>query len=86
MAVEKVDIAIVGAGPAGLAAATEITRHGGSAVVLDEAPIPGGRLPGQIHRQPGRAAKARQQWSNGAERAAELTASATLATPASTIR
>jgi sarcosine oxidase subunit alpha len=72
MAAESVDIIIVGAGPAGLAAAAELAQQGGNVVVLDEAPIPGGRLPGQIHPQPGRKAGSPKQWSNGAIRAAEL--------------
>lgn len=42
------DVAIVGAGPAGLAAAEQITRHGGQVIILDEQPRPGG----QIMRQP----------------------------------
>ena len=72
MAGESVDIAIVGAGPAGLAAAAELAAHGASVVVLDEAPIPGGRLPSQIHPAPGRLDGSASQWSDGATRAAEL--------------
>ena len=72
MAAESVDIAIVGAGPAGLSAAAELAQHGASVVVLDEAPIPGGRLPGQIHPVPGRKTGSARQWTNGAARAAEL--------------
>ena len=53
MTIEKVDLVIVGAGPAGLAAAAEVARRGASVVVLDESPIPGGRLPGQSHPLPG---------------------------------
>ena len=79
MAVETVDIAIVGAGPAGLAAASELAQHGGNVVVLDEASIPGGRLPGQIHPVPGTQAGSSRQWSNGAVRAAELKDKATQA-------
>ena len=74
---EKVDIAIVGAGPAGLSAAAELARQGASVVVLDEAAIPGGRLPGQIHPEPGQKTRSVQRWSNGAERAAELSDRAT---------
>jgi len=79
MAAERVDIVIVGAGPAGLAAAAELAQHGGNVVVLDETPIPGGRLPGQIHPEPGRGTGSPQQWSNGAPRAADLTDRATQA-------
>ena len=45
MTIEKVDLVIVGAGPAGLAAAAEVGRQDGKVVVLDESPYAGGRLP-----------------------------------------
>ena len=45
MAIETVDLVIVGAGPAGLAAAAEAARQTATVVVLDESPRPGGRLP-----------------------------------------
>lgn len=45
------DIAIVGAGPAGMSAAVTASRHGLSVVVVDEQQRPGG----QIFRQPPRA-------------------------------
>ena len=38
------DIAIVGAGPAGLEAAIEARRHGASVLLLDEGMAPGGRI------------------------------------------
>lgn len=41
---ERFDLAIVGAGPAGMAAALEAQAHGVSAVVLDEQPRPGGQI------------------------------------------
>ena len=44
------DIAIVGAGPAGLAAAVEAARWGARVVVLDENERPGGQLFKQIHK------------------------------------
>ncbi|UCD79451.1 MAG: FAD-dependent oxidoreductase [Desulfobacterales bacterium] len=72
MTIEKVDLVVVGAGPAGLAAAAEAARRRANVVVLDEAPIPGGRLPGQIHPLPGRHRAGQPRWSNGAERAAQL--------------
>ena len=72
MTIEKVDLVIVGAGPAGLAAAAEVARREASVVVLDESPIPGGRLPGQIHPLPVRFGTGQRQWSNGAETAAQL--------------
>jgi NADPH-dependent 2,4-dienoyl-CoA reductase/sulfur reductase-like enzyme len=40
----NVDLAIIGAGPAGIAAATEARAHGLSVLVLDENPAPGGRI------------------------------------------
>jgi len=74
MSIEKVDLVIIGAGPAGLAAAAEAARRKARVVVLDEAPIPGGRLPGQIHPLPWRKRAGRSRWSNGAEKAAQLAA------------
>jgi thioredoxin reductase len=48
---EQVDVAIVGAGPAGLAAATELARRkAGKVVVLDREPDPGG-IPRHAHHQ-----------------------------------
>jgi NADPH-dependent 2,4-dienoyl-CoA reductase/sulfur reductase-like enzyme len=41
---ERFDLVVVGAGPAGLAAATEAARLGLSTVVLDEQPSPGGQV------------------------------------------
>jgi sarcosine oxidase, subunit alpha len=40
---ERCDVLIVGAGPAGLAAAAEAARRGLSALVVDEGPLAGGR-------------------------------------------
>lgn len=40
----EVDLLIVGAGPAGLAAAVEARTHGLSVLLLDENPTPGGRI------------------------------------------
>ncbi len=45
---DDVDAAVVGAGPAGLAAALTLAEHGAKVVVVDERPRPGG----QIYRQP----------------------------------
>ena len=44
MTVERFDLAIVGAGPAGMAAAIEARRHRLRTVVLDEQPAPGGQV------------------------------------------
>ena len=41
---ETVDLAIIGAGPAGLAAATVASGLGLSVVLLDEQPAPGGQI------------------------------------------
>ncbi len=49
MAFERVDLVVVGAGPAGLAAAAEAAGLGARVAVLDEAPVAGGRLVGQSH-------------------------------------
>jgi len=47
---EETDAAIIGAGPAGLAAAIEVARAGGSVVLIDENSRPGGQLFKQIHK------------------------------------
>lgn len=44
------DVAIIGAGPAGLVAACEVARKGGSAAIFDENAKPGGQLFKQIHK------------------------------------
>lgn len=46
----EVEVAIVGAGPAGLVAATEIASKGGKVAVFDENKRPGGQLFKQIHK------------------------------------
>ena len=46
----EVDLAVVGAGPAGLTAAIEGAKRGYSTVVLDMNPRPGGQLIKQIHK------------------------------------
>lgn len=66
---ELLDAAIVGAGPAGLSAAVRLGRAGLRVRVLDEYPIPGGRLPGQVYRRRGK-------WFVGRAVAAGLSAEA----------
>ncbi len=46
----NVDVAVVGAGPAGLSAAVETARHGASVLVIDRNVRPGGQLVKQIHK------------------------------------
>lgn len=46
----KIDVAVVGAGPAGLAAAIEAAGYGAQVYVFDENIRPGGQLFKQIHR------------------------------------
>ncbi len=46
----SVDLAIVGAGPAGMAAAVEAAGHGLSVVVLDDQPEPGGQIYRAVER------------------------------------
>lgn len=48
----KTDVAIVGAGPAGLSAAVFLAQKGLGVTVLDEYFIPGGRLLGQLFENP----------------------------------
>jgi thioredoxin reductase/Fe-S-cluster-containing hydrogenase component 2 len=48
--VQKTEIAVVGAGPAGLAAAIEAARAGAQATLIDENARPGGQLFKQIHK------------------------------------
>ncbi|CAM4482136.1 sarcosine oxidase subunit alpha [Paenibacillus endophyticus] len=59
------DLIVVGAGPAGLAAACSAAQAGLKVLLLDEFMKPGGRLLGQLHQEPGGA------WWNGI-REAEL--------------
>jgi thioredoxin reductase len=48
--VRRVDVAVVGGGPAGLSAAAEAARHGCEVALLDENAAAGGQLFKQIHK------------------------------------
>jgi thioredoxin reductase len=48
--VRTAEVVIIGGGPAGLAAAIEVARAGGQAVLIDENGKPGGQLFKQIHK------------------------------------
>ncbi|HLR42383.1 MAG TPA: FAD-dependent oxidoreductase [Pseudogracilibacillus sp.] len=62
----KQDVVIIGAGPAGLAAAIECKKHDLSVTVLDEFTKAGGRLLGQLHQEPN------GEWWNGVKEAGRL--------------
>lgn len=47
---KKTQVAVIGAGPAGLAAAIEVARAGGKVTLIDENNKPGGQLFKQIHK------------------------------------
>lgn len=64
------DVVIIGAGPAGLAAAIACREADLSVVVIDEFMKPGGRLLGQLHQEPDGV------WWNGIEETKQLTMSA----------
>lgn len=70
MAVLSVDLAVVGAGPAGLTAATGAARRGLRTAVLDEHPEVGGRLMGQLHEE--RLPDGSTAWWQGRETATHL--------------
>lgn len=61
MSAQQVDLAIVGAGPAGVSAALEAARRGLKPLVLDEQARPGGRMVAQVHEDPTK----KGQWLNG---------------------
>lgn len=50
MKMERYDLVIVGAGPAGLSAAVEAAKTGMRVIVFDENAKPGGQLFKQIHK------------------------------------
>lgn len=44
------DVAIIGAGPAGLSAALEASEMGARVLIMDQSPVPGGQLVKQTHK------------------------------------
>lgn len=71
MSVQRTEVAVLGAGPAGIAAALAAARAGARVTILDESPAPGG----QIYRQPPDAFRLRRPEALGKEyaRAQQLT-------------
>lgn len=70
MRVERVDLVVVGAGPAGLTAAAEAARAGVHTIVVDESPTPGGCLRFELQESSGRAGGV--EWQVGLEEARRL--------------
>lgn len=60
------DVVIIGAGPAGLSAATVCRKWDLHVLVIDEFPKPGGRLLGQLHQEPN------GEWWNGIQETDDL--------------
>src|SRR5690625_2395183 len=56
---QTTDVAIIGAGPAGLSAAIQCRENDLSVTIIDEFPKAGGRLLGQLHQEPS------GEWWNG---------------------
>ena len=76
MASERIDLLIIGAGPAGMSAAVEARRHGFEVLVLDEQPSPGGQIYRSIRESdPQRLAILGDDYSAGRRLADEFIAS-----------
>jgi D-hydroxyproline dehydrogenase subunit alpha len=56
----EADVVVIGAGPAGIAAAAQAADAGARTVVIDEAPLPGGQI--WRHTDPARAPAAARPW------------------------
>lgn len=82
---EHTDLLIVGAGPAGMAAAVNARRHGLSVRVVDEQPAPGGQIWRGIETVAAtpRARRLGESYLSGAERAAAFRACGALHEPES---
>jgi len=52
MSIKQIDLLVVGAGPAGLAAALEAKRRGLTPLVIDENPLPGGQIYRNVSASP----------------------------------
>ena len=48
----KYDVVVIGAGPAGMSAAIKAAENGASVAIIDENPVAGGKLLGQLHEEP----------------------------------
>ncbi|WP_196493724.1 NAD(P)/FAD-dependent oxidoreductase [Ornithinibacillus caprae] len=46
------DLVVIGAGPAGMSAAIQAAMNGAKVAIIDENPIPGGKLLGQLYKDP----------------------------------
>jgi len=75
--ISNVDLCIIGAGPAGMAAALEATNKGLSVALLDEAPRPGGQIYRNVQRTtPALSAILGPDYVHGAQLADQFTAGA----------
>lgn len=45
------DLIIIGSGPAGISAGIQAAKHNAKVVIVDENPVPGGKLLGQLHEE-----------------------------------
>lgn len=62
----KYDLVVIGAGPAGMSAAIKAGSYGAKVAMIDENPVAGGKLLGQLHKE------SRDSWWNGREIARKL--------------
>ncbi len=86
MTVKMYDAVVIGAGPAGIAAATLLAEQGVDVVLLDEQPAPGGQIYRGIERSsPALARILGPDYTHGAELAAALRASSVEYRPGSAV-
>ncbi|SFA84113.1 sarcosine oxidase subunit alpha [Lentibacillus halodurans] len=64
------DLVVIGAGPAGMSAAIKAASYGADVAMVDENPVAGGKLLGQLHEEP------QLGWWIGSKIAREIAASA----------